>query len=106
MHLLLYVSLSSLFSFILYDLCVYVCFIYRSCWLELADVCIAQSVTLPSWDIISEGAPESTIVSGRIMFDAFSVHLYLEKQDGTAALEAIQPLLQVFPNSGIVASQV
>jgi len=113
------------------------CVIYPlnwSCWLELAEICLVDKVTLP-FDEVSlvsllgyssgEGRaktytgndPITLIVaehltsSNREMFKCmglcFLAHLYLEQQVGDCALSILQhKLLPMFPNSQIVQSQI
>ena len=76
-------------------MCFFIIFIfilfYRSCWLELADLCVAEKQALPTWQevTLSTGAKDITmeLEGAKIMYACFLVHAYLEKHCGDLAMQ-------------------
>lgn len=65
----------------------------RSCWLELAELCIAEKQALPTWQEISLGTGANSCAQelecAKIMYACFLVHAYLEKHCGDLAMQVV-----------------
>jgi hypothetical protein len=89
--------------FLTYDLAV-VC---RSCWLELAELCVAEKQPLPTWQEITLPSPtapraqvqgqgqgrgqgHSEVEGAKVMYACFLVHAYLEKHCGDLAMQVTE----------------
>jgi hypothetical protein len=78
----------------------------RSCWLELAELCVAEKQALPTWQEITSlhqqpqhmSAAEDSYCAGtaagagelqeaKIIYACFLVHAYLEKHCGDLAMQ-------------------
>jgi hypothetical protein len=106
----------------------FMCILLRSCWLDLADLCMTEHIPPPTWteldpaaqqqqqsfDTRSRSGNSNGNVSGetavgqeaRVMYLCFLTHMYLEQQHGDKALQVLEGVAYVFPNSQIVATQV
>lgn len=73
---------------------------FRSCWLELSDLCVSEKQALPTWQELSDlennrhcnnnakGVAEQ-LESAKIMYACFLVHAYLEKHCGDLAMQVM-----------------
>jgi hypothetical protein len=74
----------------------------RSCWLELAELCVAEKQPLPTWQEITlpsptapraqgqgqgQGQGHSEVEGAKVMYACFLVHAYLEKHCGDLAMQ-------------------
>ena len=80
-------------------------FAFRSCWLELAELCVTEKQALPSWpdilhcrsaadvDVDSAGDPgnQECLDSAALMYGSFLAHVYLEKHCGDLAMQVLRP---------------
>ena len=79
--------------------------VLRSCWLELSNYCLHQKLKVPTWDeILAQNSSKHQYSAlekqcGRAMFAFFMAHLYLERQRGDLALQAMEKLHKIFPTS-------
>jgi hypothetical protein len=107
----------------------------RSCWFELAALCVSEKQPLPTWQDICfrrRHQPQQAFSSeerggggggggggkegdqngadgedAKIMYGCFLVHAYLEKHCGDLALQVLQKTLQpILPASLILHTQV
>ena len=100
-----------------------------SCWLELADLCVAEKLPLPQWAEFNlqssdRAAPVRNGIGGmnfsptgtsteahaetgsKIMYACFLVHVYLERHCGEQALQVAHTLLPLMPYSLPLYTQV
>jgi hypothetical protein len=95
----------------------------RSCWLELAELCVTQKYPPPAWSHIDpqnsanqynkthkkdekSGTSKGNGQDARVMYLCFLSHYYLELQHGDKAMKVLEGVLHIFPNSQIATSQV
>lgn len=82
----------------------------RSCWLELAELCVAEKQALPTWPEITAlccpeppaascadssycsaaaGGGSAELQEAKVMYACFLVHAYLEKHCGDLAMQVL-----------------
>lgn len=88
----------------------------RSCWLELAELCVSEKQALPTWQEISlpsgsataagtgegkedaegagSGGSGSELDGAKVMYACFLVHAYLEKHCGDLAMQVRPAVLE------------
>lgn len=94
-----------------------------SCWLELSAQCIADQRAPPEWDDLctvlpdcvptqapdrctGAGSIQFNSVIGKVMYQSFLAHHFVETQQAVLAMEILTDLVYLFPDSQIVAAQV
>ena len=64
--------------------------LYRSCWLELTDLCVSEKLALPTWQEVRPSDNTSSSSDrevAKVMYACFLVHAYLEKHCGDLAMQ-------------------
>lgn len=85
-----------------------------SCWLELAEYLIHEDMDIPPIEeFLDSRAPSEAIFETentrsiyQIMYTFFSAHVFIERQNGSDALGALESLQSIFPKSSYITSQI
>jgi len=70
-----------------------------SCWLDLQQLCVSSQTPPPTWDDVYTGGGSNREACQWIMYQHFLASLYLDQQNGDAALTSISTLAEWFPAS-------